>query len=147
MSVHRLAYLGLAGKTWARCAGRQPGHHHRGPLQPLGRVHGGQGDAVGVADPARLQAELLFLGRGQVGQERAQRRLVLVARERRRGVRERVQVGPGAGRVGAGPRGHLDVQPEHPLDLADQVGQRAGHPGTQVAQFRAEGGQPGVPGR
>ena len=110
-------------------------------------MHGAQDDTVAVADPACLQAEFLLLGCGQVGQERAQRRLVLVARERRRGVRERVQVGPGAGRVGAGPRGHLDIQPEHPLDLADQVGQRAGDPGAQFAQFRAEGSQPGLPGR
>jgi len=79
----------------------QPGHEHRGPLQALGRVHGRQLDRVGVADPPALEAELLRLGGGEIGQERAQRRLVLVAGEGRRRVGERVEVGVRARRVSA----------------------------------------------
>ena len=94
-------------------------------------MHGGQGDRARIADPAGFQAELLVLGRGQVGQERAQRRLLLIAREGGRGVRERVQVGARADHVPPG--GHLDVQSERPFHLTDQVGQGAGHPGAQLA--------------
>ena len=56
-------------------------------------AHGGQLHRVGVAHPAStLQAEFLFLGRGQVGKESTECR-PRVAREGRRRVGERVQVG------------------------------------------------------
>ncbi len=71
----------------------EPGNDDRGPLQALGCVHGRQLDRVRLADPASLQAELLVLGGGQVGEERAQRGLLLIPGERRRSVSERVQVG------------------------------------------------------
>jgi hypothetical protein len=94
-------------------------------------VHGRQLHRVGVADPAPLQPELLCLGGGEVGQERAERWLFLVAGERGRRVRERVEVGVGACRVGAGPRGHLDVQAQRALHLADEFRQG---PGRVLAQ-------------
>jgi hypothetical protein len=109
-------------------------------------VHGEQLDRLGLADPARLEAELLLLRGGQVGEERAQRRLFLVGAERRRRAGERVQVGPGGGRVEAGPGRHLDVQAERALDLTDQVGERARDVHAEPAQLGGEGVQPAVPG-
>ena len=80
----------------------QAGHEDGRPLQALGRVHGEQLDRVRLADPAGLQPELLLLGRGQVGQERAQRRLGALAGERVGHVGEGVQVGAGRDRIGPG---------------------------------------------
>ena len=84
-------------------AAGQPRHEDRGPLKSLRRVHGRELDRVGLADLAGLQAELLRLGRLEIGQECAERRLLRVARERGRRVGERVKVGPGGSRVAAGP--------------------------------------------
>ncbi|WP_246005147.1 hypothetical protein [[Actinomadura] parvosata] len=56
-------------------------------------MHGHQLDAVALADPAGLQAELLALGRLEVGEERPQRGILGVAGEAGGRVEERVEVG------------------------------------------------------
>ncbi len=100
-------------------------------------MHGEQLDRVRLADPARLQTELLLLRRREIGEERAQRRLRLIARERRRHVGERVQVGPRGGQVAARPGGDLDIQAQRALHLGDQVGQRPGHVPAQISRLLA----------
>ena len=82
-----------AGPGRPATARRRPARgRNGGPLQPLGGVDCEQLDRVRLADPPRLKPELLLLGGGQIGEERAERRLRLVAREHRRHVGERVQV-------------------------------------------------------
>ena len=125
---------------------RQAGHEHGRPLQALGRVHGQQLDRVRLADPPGLQAELLLLGRGQVGQERAEGRLGALAGERVRHVGEGVQVGARRDRVDPGPRGDLDVQAEHALRLRGQVGERPADVRAQPPQLAGQGVHPRVAG-
>ena len=109
-------------------------------------MRGEQLDRVRVADPPGLQAELLLLGRCQVGQERAQGRLGALAGERVRHVGEGVQVGARRHRVHPGPRGDLDVQAEHALRLGGQVGERAAGVHAEPPQLAGQGVHPGVAG-
>ena len=119
-------------------------HDHSWPLQALGRVDGGQSNRVAVADMAGFQTELLLLGRRQVGEEGTERGLLLIPGEARGRVRERVEIGAGAGRVPPGPGRHLDIQPEHPLNLAHQVGQWPPRVPTERPQFRGQLSEAGV---
>ena len=91
----------------------QPGHRDHVPLQALGGVHGQHLDRVGVhLDPAGLQAPLVVLGGGQVGEERAQRRRLGVHREVRGDLGEAVQVRPaGAGAARRPGRGRRPRRP------------------------------------
>ncbi len=104
-------------------------------------MDGGQGDGVGPARLAGLQAELLRFCRGQVGEERAERGLLLVVCEGGRRVRERVQVGAGDGGIPPRLGRHLDIQAQCPLHLPDQVGQRPADMRAQRPQFGGERGE------
>ena len=107
-------------------------------------MHREQLDRVRFPHPAGLQAELLLLGRGQVGQERAEGRLGALAGERVRHVGERVEVGTRRDRIGPGPRGDLDVQAEHALRLRGQVGERPPDVRAQPPQFAGQRVHPRV---
>ena len=138
---------GRAGKTCDFSPAASPGTKTAGHCRPLAAC---TVSSLTVSDsPTRpgLEAELLLLGGRQVGEERAERRLRLVARERDGDVGEGVQVGPRRGQVAARPRGHLDVEAERPLHLGDEVGERPGHVLAQPPGLRGERRQPGVPGR
>ena len=105
-------------------------------------MHGGERDRVGPARLAGLQAELLCLRGGQVGEERAERGLLFVVGEGGGRVRERVQVGAGDSGIPPRLRRHLDVQAQCPLDLPHQVRQRPADVRAQRPQLSSQRGEP-----
>ena len=147
MSVHRVETRGRAGKTWDRSPVGQAGHEDGRPLQTLGRVHGEQLDRVRLADPAGLEPELLLLRRGEISQEGTEGRLGALAGERVGHVGEGVQVRAGRDRIGARPRGDLDIQAEHALGLRGQVGEGPPDVRAQPPQLGGQGVHAGVADR
>ena len=103
----------------------QSGHGDDVPFEALRRVHGDELDRVRVRlGQGSFQAPLLARRGIEPRQERAERRHVGSIGELHRHVPERVEVRAGPPGAHPRPRGHLDVEPEQPLGLADELGQR-----------------------
>jgi len=88
-------------------------------------VHGRELDRVGVADLASLQPEFLGLSGRQVREERAERRLLSVPRERRRRIGKGVKICACRSRAAPGRAATSTSSPSARSNLGHQLGQRA----------------------
>ena len=120
-----LARVDLADIAGVGGEGRldQPGDNDDVPLQAFRRMHRENGDGIGAGlQPAQLEAAFLGKGGFEPGNEGTQGRSIRRRCETGGHLGEGIQVRPGGGRRVLGSRHNLNVQPQRPLRLKDQLG-------------------------